>query len=141
MTTDGLLEFMRTQRLAVQASVGESGEPQAALVGIAVSDSLEVIFDSVDTTRKVHNLRRNTKVAFVIGGWARGDERTVQYQGVADEPAGDELERIRTIYFAAWPDGPARLSWPGIVYIRVRPTWIRYTDFTSDPPDVIELTL
>ena len=131
---------MRTQRLAVQASVGAGETAQAALVGIGVSDSLELVFDTLDTTRKVRNLRRVAKVAFVLGGWLIGDERTVQYEGVADEPTGEELERIKTVYFAAWPDGPARQSWPGLVYIRVRPTWIRYSDFNRDPPMIVEFT-
>jgi general stress protein 26 len=140
MTTAELLEFMRTQRLAVQASVGAGETAQAALVGIGVSDSLELVFDTLDTTRKVRNLRRVAKVAFVLGGWLDGDERTVQYEGVADEPTGEELERIKAVYFAAWPDGPARQSWPGMVYIRVRPTWIRYSDFNRDPPMIVEFT-
>jgi Pyridoxamine 5'-phosphate oxidase len=140
MTTAELLEFMRTQRLAVQASLGGGETVQAALVGIGVSDSLELIFDTLDTTRKVRNLRRVAKLAFVLGGWLNGDERTVQYEGVADEPTGEELERIKTVYFAAWPDGPARQSWPGLVYIRVRPTWIRYSDFNRDPPMIVEFT-
>jgi hypothetical protein len=131
---------MRTHRLAVQASVGGGESVQAALVGIGVSDSLELVFDTLDTTRKVRNLRRLANVAFVLGGWVDGDERTVQYEGVADEPTGDELERIKGVYFAAWPDGPARQSWPGLVYIRVRPTWIRYSDFNRDPPMIVEFT-
>jgi general stress protein 26 len=140
MTKAELLAFMRTQRLAVQASVGGGETAQAALVGIAVSDSLELIFDTLDTTRKVRNLRRVAKVAFVLGGWLNGDERTVQYEGVADEPTGNDLERIKGVYFAAWPDGPARQSWPGLVYIRVRPTWIRYSDFNRNPPMIVEFT-
>ena len=33
-----------------------------------VTDDFEVFFDTLDTTRKVRNLRRNPKIAFVIGG-------------------------------------------------------------------------
>jgi general stress protein 26 len=140
MTFAELLQFMRGQRLAVQASTGPAATIQAALVGIAVTDSLELVFDSLETTRKVRNLRRVPNVAFVLGGWLTGDERTVQYEGVADEPTGDDLDRLKATYFAAWPDGPSRASWPGLVYIRVRPEWIRYSDFTNDPPTIVELT-
>jgi len=80
MTTTELLEFMRTQRLAVEASVAPGGGTQAALIGVGVTDALELVFDTVDTTRKCVNLRRNPRLAFVIGGWADGDERTVQYE-------------------------------------------------------------
>ena len=60
ITTTELLEFMRTQRLGVQASVHAGAVPQAALVGIAVTGSLELVFDTLTTTRKLVNLRGNS---------------------------------------------------------------------------------
>ena len=131
---------MRSQRLAVEASCVPEGPVQAALVGIAVTDAFEIVFDTLGTTRKARNLRASPRAAFVLGGWAAGDERTIQFEGIADEPVGAELERIKQIYFAAWPDGPARASWTGITYFRVRPTWIRFSDFNCDPPRVFEFT-
>jgi hypothetical protein len=35
----------------------------------------------------------------VIGGTASEDERSVQYEGVADEPHGAELDRLKPLYF------------------------------------------
>jgi general stress protein 26 len=67
--------------------VSQGDAPQAAVVGFIVTDDFEIFFDTVDTSRKVPNLRRNPRVAFVVGGTMSGDERTVQYEGVADEPA------------------------------------------------------
>jgi general stress protein 26 len=141
MTRADLLATMRGHSLAVQASVSPSGSPQAAVVGFVVTDSLEIFFDTVDTTRKVQNLRRSPKIALVIGGMTSGDERTVQYEGVADEPWGAELESLKQFYFARFPDGRDRQTWPGIVYIRVRPTWIRSSDFNRDPAEIVEFDL
>jgi hypothetical protein len=53
----------------------------------------------------------------------------VQLEGVADEPGGAELDRIKAAYFAAWPDGVDRLSWKDITHVRVKATWARYSDF------------
>ena len=139
MTPTELLQFMRTHRLAVEASCAAEGGVQAALVGIAVTDTFEIVFDTLATTRKARNLRASPRAAFVLGGWA-ADERTVQFEGIADEPVGAELDRIRTVYFTAWPDGPTRASWPGITYFRVRPTWIRFSDFTGASPHIVEFT-
>jgi hypothetical protein len=72
----------------VQTSVSPLSGPQAAVVGIVVSDHFEVFFDTVESSRKAANLRRNPKVALVVGGLSVGDERTVHYEGVADEPSG-----------------------------------------------------
>ncbi len=68
----------------------------------------------------------NGSTALVIG-W--DEEMTVQVEGIADETVGPELDRLKTPYFAAYPDGARRQSWPGITYFRVRPTWARYSDF------------
>lgn len=101
------------------------GAPQAAVVGYAVSDRLELIFDTLGSTRKAQNLRRDPRIALVI--WA--GEQTLQLEGLADEPAGDELRRLKQVYLAAFPDGVERERWPGISYVRVRPSWARFSDF------------
>lgn len=138
-TREQILEFMRAHRMAVQASVGSRSAPQAAAVGIAVTGAFEVFFDTLGTSRKMANLRANPRVALVIGGLLDGEEKTVQYEGVADEPAGGELERLKEVYFASFPDGPERQAWAGITYVRIKPRWLRFSDFTQSPPEIIEL--
>lgn len=138
MTTAELLSFMREHPLAVEASVTADDRPQAAAVGIVITDDFEIFFDTDGASRKVDNLRGNPRIAFVIGGSIAGEERTVQYEGVADEPAGPELRRLKALYFETFPDGREREAWPGITYIRARPTWIRYTDFGREPPESAE---
>jgi len=131
---------MRRHSLAVQASVSPRQTPQVAVVGFIVTDDFEILFDTVDSTRKVFNLRRNAACAFVVGGMLNGDERTVQYEGIADEPAGADLARLKELYFAQFPDGRARQDWPGLTYVRVQPRWLRFSDFNQSPPAIIELT-
>ena len=53
----------------------------------------------------------------------------MQYEGVAEELEGEELAKYKKTYFATFPDGPARESWPGITYFVVRPKWVRYCDY------------
>jgi len=138
MTPRELLAFMRTHRVAVQASVTPAAAPQAAVVGIAITDRFEVVFDTLGSSRKAHNLRANPSIALVMGGLMPGDERTVQYEGVADEPEGADRERLTDEYYAVYPDGRDRLSWPGLTYFRVRPQWIRYSDFGQPTPLIVE---
>jgi len=138
MTRDQLLQFMRSEKYAVQTSVSPAGSPQAAVVGIAVTDAFEIVFDTVASSRKAANLRANASIAFVIGGTRDGDERTVQYEGIADEPSGEDLDRLCAVYYAKFPDGRDRRAWPGLIYVRVTPTWIRYSDFGANPPEIVE---
>ena len=67
--------------------------------------------------------------------------RPCNIEGIADLPSGPDLDACKRIYFAAWPDGPDREKWPDIAYIRIRPRWVRYSDFGETPPRIEELTL
>ena len=141
MSDDPLLQqvadFIGGQTLAVVATLGPDGAPQAALVGIAATDRLELVFDGIDTSRKICNLRRDSRVAVVLGG-SMDDERTVQIDGVADEPDGVEASRIREAYFRRWPDGRDRLRWAGITHVRITPAWLRFSDWNVSPVAVAE---
>ena len=140
MTRADVLEFMRSHSLAVQASVSPVDAPLAAVVGCIVTVDFEVVFDTVNTSRKVANLRRNARCALVIGGIVNGDERTVQLEGIADEPTGSDLERLKELYFVRFPDGRERQHWPGLMYVRVRPRWLRFSDFNQSPPAIAEFS-
>ncbi|MGD0679228.1 MAG: pyridoxamine 5'-phosphate oxidase family protein [Polyangiaceae bacterium] len=132
-----LLAFLRRHRLCVEASVSDARGPQAAVVGFAVSDDLELVFDTLDTTRKVENLRRDPRTALVVG-W--DNEQSAQIEGIADEPKGPDLDRLKRIYFAAYPDGVTRQAWPGLIYVRIRPTWVRYSHFVGPKPQIVEFS-
>ncbi|HEY1159622.1 MAG TPA: pyridoxamine 5'-phosphate oxidase family protein [Terracidiphilus sp.] len=129
--------FMARFRYGVVSSISRNGTPQSALVGIATTPDLEIIFDTVKSSRKYPNLVERPSCSFVVG-W--DGEQTVQFEGVAIEPEGAELKRYQEAYFAVWTDGPARMSWPGITYFVVRPRWIRYCDFDQRPPLIEEIT-
>jgi general stress protein 26 len=135
-----LVDFIGRHPLAVQASVADSGTPQAAVVGVVVKSDLTLFFDTLSSSRKAHNLRRDPRMALVIG-WDLEEAQTVQYEGLADEPTGDELAQLQEIYFARFPDGRARAAMPEIAYFRVRPQWVRYSDFRSAVLNVVELDL
>ncbi len=132
MTRDDLLGFLRLPRLWVEATISPTGSPQAAVIGAVVSDDFELFFDTLASSRKLQNLRRDQRIALV--GWE--GERTAQIEGLTDEPSGEELARLKRLYFERFPDGRTRELWPGIAYARVRPTWIRLSDFGVGPPAI-----
>lgn len=138
MNRSDLLAFLRGPRYAVEASVTPAGQPQAAIMGLAIGDDFEIVFDTLGTTRKMANLRANPRIALAIGSLQEGDHRGAQLEGLADEPAGAELERCLELYFARFPEGRFRRSWPGITYVRVRPTWLRYSDYSGAKPRILE---
>jgi hypothetical protein len=136
MTLRELHAFLIRHRWAVVSSLAADGAPQSAVVGVVISDRFEFLFDTLASSRKMGNLLRDARASLVVG-WDEG--KTVQVDGLADFPAERDLERLQTLYFAAFPDGRERLATSvGLVYVRVRPTWIRYSDFTRGTPAIVE---
>ncbi|HTT05781.1 MAG TPA: VOC family protein [Steroidobacteraceae bacterium] len=136
VTRGEVLDFLRSHRYGVQASVNARGLPQAALVGFVVTDKMELFFDTFSSTRKARNVAQIPHIAFVVGG-QEADERTVQYEGTVDSPAGAELEALKDAYFALHPDALRRSRLPGIRYYRVKPRWVRYTNFNAAPAQIV----
>jgi general stress protein 26 len=136
VTHESVFRFIAKHKLGVLATISPSGEPQAAVVGIAVTSELELVFDTVKTSRKYQNLAANPRIAFVIGG---DEEITVQYEGEADELRSDEDGKYFDTYFQTWPECREHLQWPGIAHFKVRPKWIRYSDFNKETFEISEL--
>ena len=136
MDQDAIFTFMSGFRYGVVSSIADDGSPQSALVGIAVTPQLEIVFDTMRSSRKYTNLIARPRCSFVVG-W--GGEQTVQYEGIAFEPAGAEAERYREEYFAEWPDGSSRLTWTDLTHFAVKPLRVRLSDFDQSPPLIIEL--
>lgn len=65
MTRAQFVAFVRAARQGVIATVDVGGSPEAALVGFAVTDEAEVIFDSLTEARKVRDIRARPRVALV----------------------------------------------------------------------------
>jgi hypothetical protein len=132
MTTDDLLTYMRRHLLAVVATTGADGDPHAALFGVAATDRLELVFDTLATKQTHANLLRDRRIAVVFAG---PDEQTLQYEGLAHpvSMAGAADATYLTAYFNAWPEGRSRLHWPEIAHWRIAPRGARYADYARGP--------
>src|SRR5437763_6355980 len=118
MTKTDLYFFLANCRLGVLGTIGPDDGPQSSLVGIAVNENLEIVFDTVRRSRKYANLIARPPCSFSVG-WT--GEQTVQYEGVAEELTGSALPPYQDIYFSVWPECRGHLSWPDITYFVVRP--------------------
>jgi general stress protein 26 len=67
MNLQEVFRFKDSEMLGVLTTATKSGQPQAALMGFAVFPKLEIIFDSVRSSRKYSNLKENPRVAWVVG--------------------------------------------------------------------------
>jgi hypothetical protein len=136
MEHDAVYRFIQQYRYGVVSSLSAEGVPQSALVGIAVTPKLEIIFDTLRSARKYANLIQHPACSFVVG-W--GGEQTLQFEGVAKELLGAEREPYLKTYLLAWPECRAHLERPGITHFVVSPTWMRYSDYDQSPPLIKEI--
>ena len=131
-----ILAFLRRQRFGVISSIGHDGRPQSAVVGVAFTGEGDAVFDTLGSSHKALNLRRDPRASLVL--WE--GERTVQMEGRVDEPSGSDREAILKVYLAAFPDGVERLRWEGIAHFRFRASWVRDSDFGAGAqPRIVEL--
>jgi uncharacterized pyridoxamine 5'-phosphate oxidase family protein len=135
LTRKSAYEFLKTCPFGAIATVGAAKGPEAALVNIAVTEDLELVFETLQTTRKCLNLRRDPRVAIVT--WKENE--TLQFEGVADEPDEFARDALLETYFAARPDARAHVGWPDLVYMRVKPRWIRLSYYFGTSWRVEEL--
>lgn len=138
MDQAALYLFLLRQRYGVISSLSPEGTPHSALVGIAVTPDLEIIFDTVKSSRKYPNLVARPACS-LVAGWT--EEKTLQMEGDARTPSGSELTRYQEIYFTKWPDGRSRMHSPDIAYLVVTPRWMRYSDYAQTPPLIEEFVL
>ncbi|HJR57248.1 MAG TPA: pyridoxamine 5'-phosphate oxidase family protein [Rhizomicrobium sp.] len=118
--------FITRRRLAALAYDGPRGGPQAALMNIAVTPDLEIVFETTCYTRKFMPLERDPRVALVIG-W--DGQETLQYEGMATRPEGRGRELARDTFVAAFPRKAPDEFWPGNAYFLVRPCWLRFSSY------------
>lgn len=128
-----IYEFLSVHRLAVASTVAANGAPESALVYAVPSPELELIFYTLQTSRKCENLRRDGRISFVIG-WPQENERvsnqdTVQYEGIAEEQEGSRRDDAKDLYLAGLPENAGMAAWPGLTFFRVRPVWIRFSGY------------
>lgn len=132
-----LFSFLDNHKLAVLSTVSAAAQSESAVLEFGQTDSLEIIFDCLSSSRKYRNLQTNPQVSLVIG-W--DDNITVQYEGRATELAGEEKERYQKIYWRKNPKAERWATREGIRYFKVTPTWIRYSDLNKNPWEITERT-
>src|SRR4030042_2635305 len=123
-----ILDFIKTQNLAVIATVDPLGKPEAAVIEFGETNNLELIFDAYDDSRKIQNIKKNNYTAFVIG-W--DEDITVQYEGEVFELIGEELVKYQKIYIAKNPVVTKWQKTKGIKFYKVVPYWIRFSDLSK----------
>lgn len=126
--------LINQNRLAVLSTITPENESESAIMEFSAGDNLELVFDTLPTSRKYKNLGKNKTVSVVIG-W---EPATIQYEGTAIEVVANELEKYKQIHFHKFPDA-VKFEKFDMKFFKIIPKWIRFTDVSKQPWEVFEI--
>lgn len=138
MTTDDTraraLEFLKSHRTGVLATVSRSGQPQASPVHYIVDDDFNVYFATQMRSRKYEALAAHPRVAFSVG--EQDVPQAVQLEGsAADISTSEEARDLKVKIMEALSANPhfagpiTQLDSAAYSIIWIKPDWLRFADF------------
>ena len=133
-----ILEYLKskTPKFCVMSTISRDNKPECAVMGYSIFDDLTLLLSTHNTSRKWINLKNNPNVAIAIG-WSF-TEMFVQSEGVVELIFEDgEYTKCEEFHFSQNPEAKKFKS-PETVYIKVKPKWIRLSDYTKLPPRIEE---
>lgn len=129
-------DFISQCPLAVISTVDALNGVESALIAFTQNNKLELYFMTFVDSRKYVNLQTNPYVSLVIGfGYT-----TVQYEGVAQE-LKEGKEALHAFSIKETPCTPDFLNNPRARFFKISPKWIRYSDYTICPAEILETKL
>ncbi len=130
--------FLAKNQLCVISTIDAEGFPNSAAMSFSESDDLEIIFFTLDDTKKFKNIQNNQKVAVTVG-WSFEDFITAQYQGIASQVnINDSLEYV-TRHLEKNPFSKNFINNPSEAMFIIKPTYIKYSNLKADPKEVFEV--
>lgn len=132
-----IFKFISEHPLMVISTLNSKGVSESAVVGFGQTENFELIFGTDINTRKARNIETNGSVSVVIG-WDKAG--TVQYEGLARKLDGEEANIYSEIYFEKVPKSRRHKDTQGETYFVVTPKWLRYTEVSTVPWKVTEIT-
>lgn len=133
-----VLDILRQGRDMTLATIRPDGYPQATTVSY-VHDGLAIYAGIGLGSQKAQNIERNSRVSATINleypDWKH--IRGISLAGTAEFVQGTEqVERVAQTFLRKFPEakdfapGPVSLPWPGLLFVRVRPTVVSLLDYS-----------
>lgn len=129
------LDFLKTNRTGVLATLSPAGDPHARLVYYAADDDFNIHFLTLASTRKAADLTARPVAAFTVA--STDIPRTLQIEGTVEDVTETAtidpiLARLTENLFSNAPFyAPlTHFDQAAMRMYRLRPTWIRWGDFT-----------
>jgi nitroimidazol reductase NimA-like FMN-containing flavoprotein (pyridoxamine 5'-phosphate oxidase superfamily) len=130
-----VLDFVKSQDLCVLSTVSALHGSESAVMAFTIDSKFRFYFSSEPSTRKLANISSNPLVSIVIGGLK--NDPSVQIDGQAQVLTGHEVTDAKNFMLSVHPELKDYLS-ETCQYFVVDPSWCRYSDYSQNPPQIIE---
>ena len=132
-----ILDFLKKNELCVLATASKTGKPEAAVMVYLIKDDFSILVSTETWTRKYENIAKNSQVSIVVGGFK--NDPTVQIDGLIEELAGEREDQAKKSIFSIHPEWKSYFQSPKSRFFKIRPLWLRYSDFSLQPPEIIQI--
>lgn len=126
---------LESHHLAAFATIKPDHTPSVSMVGYSTGVGLGIIIATYTASRKHVSLAHDAHVALAIG-WEQG--KTLQYEGKAKRVSTHDIDAVAKRHYARIPTLAKFLPTDQQVFYTITPTWVRLTDFTRNPWEMIE---
>lgn len=136
-----ILTYLQSQRVGVLAVETADGSPHAATVHFAHQETpLLLYFETSTTSKKGEAIlhQGSTRASFVIGS-DENNMKTLQLDGEVRVITDQEKDNFDKIYFGKFPHKAEKAYDAEQLCLVFKPTWWRFTDWTT--PKGKEITL
>ena len=132
-------EFLSQHPFCV-LSYASGDKPRSAVIAFSETEGLEIIFGTYDDSRKYECLKSNPNVSVALG-WDEDLGHTLQYEGVAEEMSGADFEDCLKVHLEKLPGAKKYVYDERERFFKIRPKWMRFTEYWEEPPKSFEINL
>lgn len=133
----GILSALKKNNFCVLSTASTTAQPQSAVVSYTIKDDFTFLMSTEPTTRKVTNITVNNQASLLIGGLDGSSE--IQVDGLIRFLAEPESSDAKNYIFSLHPEMKDYIS-PNHKIIEFKPSWLKYSDFSVSPSEIIEVT-
>lgn len=138
-----LYEFLKMHPVAHLATVTPDAKPLVSTVYFYANSMTELFIATLSNTEKFKNIELNPDVALVVTD--EDAQKTVQITGTASEEQNvavrmamlEQLATLQARNKSGWPPPIVKLDKGQLRLVKVKPLWIRFSDF-QNPEDIIQ---
>jgi len=129
-----ILETIKKNSLCILSTVSSDNKSESAVMAYSIKDDFTFIMSTEPNTRKYSNILSHSSVSIIVGGV---DSPSIQIDATAKIVDGEIANGLKDFALAQHPELKDYLS-DTVKFIEIKTNWLRYTDFSKNPPEIVE---